>query len=364
MHRGADPYDPYSHSGMAPQFDGPLGGMAAAAARQGSTPSIEITEMSDEVLKFTLTNCHDSMANALRRIMLADVPTLAIDLVTVEENEGALHDEYLAHRLGLLPIDSRHVAEYRRRQECSCAESCVHCTVQYDLDITNSGADQRCDDSGDLPVYHTDIQPGQEGADVPMPVQPGQDEHGGILLTKLAKNQRIKLHLTAIKGSGRVHAKWMPVQTACFRRDPIITVDPDRMQAAPLDHKLRIAAACPTKVFRVDEEQEEGGTFIVEKPQQCMFCDECTMAAEELGYRDLVAAREDQHKVHFTIESTGAMPAVMILKKAMEILSGKVNELREKLKEIQMEQGGEGAEGMREGMDLDHDIIPDELMLP
>jgi DNA-directed RNA polymerase I and III subunit RPAC1 len=54
------------------------------------------------------------LANALRRIMIAEIPTMAIEKVEMWQNTSVIPDENLAHRMGLVPIavDPR-VFEYR-----------------------------------------------------------------------------------------------------------------------------------------------------------------------------------------------------------------------------------------------------------
>lgn len=53
---------------------------------------------------FDLIGAEPPLANALRRIMIAEIPTLAIEKVTMWQNTSIIPDENLAHRIGLVPI--------------------------------------------------------------------------------------------------------------------------------------------------------------------------------------------------------------------------------------------------------------------
>ena len=52
-----------------------------------------------------------SFSNAIRRIMISEVPTFAIEDVYIYENSSSMDDEILAHRLGLIPIKGKPLLE-------------------------------------------------------------------------------------------------------------------------------------------------------------------------------------------------------------------------------------------------------------
>ena len=69
---------------------------------------------SKDELVFELIGVDVSFANALRRIMIAEIPTMALEYVYMWNNSGLIHDEVLSHRLGLIPlnVDPRLFDEY------------------------------------------------------------------------------------------------------------------------------------------------------------------------------------------------------------------------------------------------------------
>lgn len=82
-----------------------------------SSCRLDIVEYTEERVIFELVGVDVSIANAIRRIMISEVPTIAIETIHLYQNTGVIQDEVLAHRLGLIPfkIDPASV-EWRKGQ--------------------------------------------------------------------------------------------------------------------------------------------------------------------------------------------------------------------------------------------------------
>ena len=66
---------------------------------------MEIIRSSEESIQFEMIGVNTAVANALRRILISEVPTVAIETVYLHNNTSIIQDEVLSHRLGLVPID-------------------------------------------------------------------------------------------------------------------------------------------------------------------------------------------------------------------------------------------------------------------
>lgn len=124
-------------------------GMSGRAAPK-RTPQVSVRRISPDFCEFVLSDTDPSVANALRRVMLSEVPTLAIDLVEIEVNTTVLNDEFIAHRLGLIPLVSNEVSDFTGAYDTNDDDENALMDIIFQMDVKCTGDDTLDVTSNDL----------------------------------------------------------------------------------------------------------------------------------------------------------------------------------------------------------------------
>jgi DNA-directed RNA polymerase subunit D len=264
---------------------------------------IQILEKTDEFMRFIVSGVNVPFVNALRRIMLTEVPAMAIDEIVILENSSILNDEILAHRIGFIPLKTD-LDSYSLPEECKCESEfgCNLCRSNLTMDV----------EAGDkiTTVYSGDMKP--ENPDI----APVSDK---IPLVKLAPEQRIKLEAYARLGKGRKHAKWQPVSMCIYTHLPEVRI------TEQCDACGKCVKVCPEEILIKTDEGIKTQNVI-----ECTLCMDCADACPKEP--SAVEVSWDKNAFIFKIESTGALPAERIVVEAFKILDKKVNDFSDQLK--------------------------------
>ena len=143
------------------------------------------------------------VANALRRAIINEIPTMAVEEVLVIENSSAMPNEILAHRISLIPFISD-IDNYNLPEECTCGSKlgCEKCVVRF---VLRAEAGEET-----VTVYSRDMAPEKPDTKV-APIS------GDFPIVTLAPGQRVELELYVRLGKGRKHAKWQSRHSHALR---------------------------------------------------------------------------------------------------------------------------------------------------
>jgi len=251
---------------------------------------IKMLSKDERKLRFILEDVTPQFANALRRIMMSDVPVLAVDNVSFINNDSALYDEVVAHRLAMVPLwfDTK---TFKTPDDCDCeGKGCSNCQIVFVIDK-----------KGPASVVSKDMKSADTAAAKPL-----MDD---MPIAELYEDQKLKAEATAKLGVGKDHAKWQAARV-WYGYLPVVE------QKTKVTNGHEVEQACPHGAIKVIDGKVEVGP-------DCDLSCHADRAAKPEGAFTL---KGDDTKFVFTVESISGLTAEEIVMKAADILKDKAKE--------------------------------------
>ena len=291
---------------------------------------IKILELTRQHMKCIIQDVTPSFINSLRRILLSEIPKMAIhevefhlgpirDRETGEmfESMAPLFDEIIAHRLSMLPVptDTR---LFNFRDECVCSgEGCPNCRIMYVLNK-----------HGPSTVFSGDLEP--ISGDSSGEVKAYDIIEDLIPIVKLNDHEALLIYATAILGRAKDHAKWQVCDSVGYKYFPNITIDD-----ALCDNGGGCIDICPKDVLGFNTK----GNLSVKNLLNCDQCFACVNICEpqkERGKRSgtmrkAIHVEGKPDMFVFTMDTDGSYTAKDAFETALNILEKKYREFRESI---------------------------------
>ena len=276
--------------------------------------NIEIKSKTKEELVFDITGVDPTLVNTLRRIMIAEIPTMAIETVIINQNTSIIPDEVLAHRLGLIPIlaDADDFEEKKENEDFN-EKNCIKFTLNVKCEKNKNGIiNNEQIFSRDLNLEFLGDQKNKFYDNKTKKYTIGL-VNDDIYLNKLAPGMEIDLVCYCVKGIGRTHAKWSPVCTAYYKLLNKINI----IKEISGNDAEELKQLCPKGVFIVNKK----GNAEVGNIRECTSCRECIRQEKFKEYIEL-GKIADHYEFH--IESVGMYSPESIFFRAIDVLKNKI----------------------------------------
>jgi len=278
---------------------------------------VEVRELKGNRIELVIKGFSVAYVNAIRRLVLSDVPTMAVDFAYVYDNTTDVYDEMIAHRLGLVVLKSDEALEkYAPPEACAGSEppnpKCfVEIILNYSLDESEpTGVYVK---ASELKISDPDVAP----------VYPETP------ITYVAPGQRLYIVAYARLGRGREHAKWSPASLSVLRYTPVVTYDSSKAT----EECLKCISAYPEIVRAL----KRGGSGTMEiyglvNTGGLRYCAETVC-------REALSIRYDSSILQLIVEGTGALRPERIIYEAIRILEDKVKSLKNRIAWLGVKKG-------------------------
>ncbi|MDY6966030.1 MAG: DNA-directed RNA polymerase subunit D [Halobacteriota archaeon] len=268
---------------------------------------IEVIELSDSSGRFILSDVSTSFANGIRRSMISEVPTMAIDEVNIYENTSVLFDEQIATRLGLIPLKTD-LDTYVEPENCQCDGGCAVCQVSLMLSVESPEEVPKNQKTATRIVHSGDFVPSDPN------VVPAFDKIPIIkLITAIPRKdrtsisrQKIVLEAIARLGKGSDHAKWQAAVACGYKNLPKIVIK-------NCNGCGKCVEVCPRDILVLN------GELSVINDAECSQCKLC----EETCDIDAIKIDKDDNAFVYDFETDGSLSAKELVLRAADTIKEK-----------------------------------------
>lgn len=261
---------------------------------------VELLELREDRIRFLLSGVTPAFANGIRRACMSEVPTLAIDEISLYDNTSVLFDEQIGLRIGLIPIKAEDLDQFSTPEGCQCAGTgCPGCRVEFMLSAEGPGM-----------VYSSEIK------FTDPTVMPAFDK---IPIVILGENEKLVIEGYATKRTGAEHAKWMSGTLCGYKNLPSIAIG----ECSGCGKCVKV---CPRQVLELDEADRAKATNTLE----CSLCKLCVKECEA----GAITVTPVLDSFVMTIETDGSMLVKDLVSRASQDIKSRAETLGAKLAEL------------------------------
>ena len=267
-------------------------------------------KLDNETLTFEVHNLNSSLCNSIRRIIISEIETLGFRSsfdgggdINIEVNTSALHNEFLGHRLSLLPI-------HYPANDISTFDIDKY---EFIIDITNNTDNTIDVTTKDIKILDKLSEKYLSESETRKFFPSNYITGDYIIINRLKPNkaegtdgEALKIRMKADRGTGHEHSRYTPTCVSVFT---------NKMDEVKFERVIQEKIASQEETMTAEEMKRFTHSLRLSEGERHFH-------TNEFGEPNLF---------EFTIESDGRIPPQIILYKSLFILSDKLNRLMKNL---------------------------------
>lgn len=265
----------------------------------------DIQKTNEYECSFVLNNVDKSLANALRRTIMSEIYTIKFRTEPIEKNDViikkntcALHNEFITHRIGMIPINIKNIEEFESSK------------YTFTINVKNDTNIMRNVTTEDFKVYFHEDSGEKKEIDPSQFFEPDPITGEYILITQLKPDQfgksegeMLEIEAKASLGKGGENAGYSPVSKVVFFN----TMDQDKINL---------------EIKKIIQEQETKLGKLNKTEKQKIVSRFNNMEAHRHFHTN---NKGEPCKFNFEIESIGVLDVNYIMNQAISIIEKNIN---------------------------------------